>query len=289
MLAEEAGVPAGVFHVVTGSSREIGAALCESDAVRKLSFTGSTEVGRTLMEQCAPTIKKLSLELGGNAPFIVFDDADLDRAVDGILASKFRNAGQTCVCANRIYIQAGVYEEVTKRLVAKVQAMKVGDGFGEGVTQGPLIDANAVEKVQEHIADATAHGAKVIVGGKHHALGGTFFEPTVVRDVTKSMRFATEETFGPVAPLFRFETEQEVIEQANDTIFGLAAYFFTRDYARVWRVSEALEYGIVGINTGLISNEVGPFGGVKQSGLGREGSKYGIEEYLEIKYLCLIC
>ena len=255
--------------------------------MRKLSFTGSTEVGRTLMEQCAPTIKKLSLELGGNAPFIVFDDADLDRAVDGILASKFRNAGQTCVCANRIYIQAGVYEEVTKRLVAKVQAMKVGDGFGEGVTQGPLIDANAVEKVQEHIADATAHGAKVIVGGKHHALGGTFFEPTVVRDVTKSMRFATEETFGPVAPLFRFETEQEVIEQANDTIFGLAAYFFTRDYARVWRVSEALEYGIVGINTGLISNEVGPFGGVKQSGLGREGSKYGIEEYLEIKYLCL--
>ena len=222
VLAEEAGVPAGVFHVVTGSSREIGAALCESDAVRKLSFTGSTEVGRTLMEQCAPTIKKLSLELGGNAPFIVFDDADLDRAVDGILASKFRNAGQTCVCANRIYIQAGVYEEVTKRLVAKVQAMKVGDGFGEGVTQGPLIDANAVEKVQEHIADATAHGAKVIVGGKHHALGGTFFEPTVVRDVTKSMRFATEETFGPVAPLFRFETEQEVIEQANDTIFGLA-------------------------------------------------------------------
>lgn len=287
VLAEEAGVPAGVFHVITGSSRDIGAALCESEVVRKLSFTGSTEVGRTLMEQCAPTIKKLSLELGGNAPFIVFDDADLDRAVDGILASKYRNAGQTCVCANRIYVQAGVYEEIAKRLVAKVNAMKVGDGFEDGVTQGPLIDTNAIEKVQEHIADATAHGAKVIAGGKPHALGGTFFEPTVVRDVTQSMRFATEETFGPVAPLFRFESEEEVIGMANDTIFGLAAYFFTRDYARIWRVSEALEYGIVGINTGLISNEVGPFGGVKQSGLGREGSKYGIEEYLEIKYLCV--
>ena len=287
VLAEEAGVPAGVFHVITGSSRDIGAALCESDVVRKLSFTGSTEVGRTLMEQCAPTIKKLSLELGGNAPFIVFDDADLDRAVDGILASKYRNAGQTCVCANRIYVQAGVYEEVAKRLVDKVNAMKVGDGFEDGVTQGPLIDRNAVEKVQEHIADATAHGAKVIAGGKPHAKGGTFFEPTVVRDVTQSMRFASEETFGPVAPLFRFESEDEVIGMANDTIFGLAAYFFTRDYARIWRVSEALEYGIVGINTGLISNEVGPFGGVKQSGLGREGSKYGIEEYLEIKYLCV--
>lgn len=217
----------------------------------------------------------------------MFDDADLDRAVDGILASKYRNAGQTCVCANRIYVQAGVYEEIAKRLVAKVNAMKVGDGFEDGVTQGPLIDANAIEKVQEHIADATAHGAKVIAGGKPHALGGTFFEPTVVRDVTQSMRFATEETFGPVAPLFRFESEEEVIGMANDTIFGLAAYFFTRDYARIWRVSEALEYGIVGINTGLISNEVGPFGGVKQSGLGREGSKYGIEEYLEIKYLCV--
>lgn len=287
VLAEEAGVPAGVFHVITGSSRDIGAALCESDVVRKLSFTGSTEVGRTLMEQCAPTIKKLSLELGGNAPFIVFDDADLDRAVDGILASKYRNAGQTCVCANRIYVQAGVYEEVAKRLVDKVNAMKVGDGFEDGVTQGPLIDKNAIEKVQEHIADATANGAKVIAGGKPHAKGGTFFEPTVVRDVTQSMRFASEETFGPVAPLFRFDSEDEVIGMANDTIFGLAAYFFTRDYARIWRVSEALEYGIVGINTGLISNEVGPFGGVKQSGLGREGSKYGIEEYLEIKYLCV--
>lgn len=287
VLAEEAGVPPGVFHVVTGSSREIGAALCESDDVRKLSFTGSTEVGRTLMEQCAPTIKKLSLELGGNAPFIVFDDADLDRAVDGILASKYRNAGQTCVCANRIYVQSGVYEDIVKRLAAKVEAMKVGDGFEEGVTQGPLIDSNAVDKVKEHIADAVEHGAKVVTGGKAHALGGTFFEPTIVRDVTPSMRFAIEETFGPVAPLFKFDTEEEVLQQANNTIFGLAAYFYTRDYARVWRVSEALEYGIVGINTGIISNEVGPFGGVKQSGLGREGSKYGIEEYLELKYLCV--
>ncbi|OZI21639.1 succinate-semialdehyde dehydrogenase (NADP(+)) [Bordetella genomosp. 7] len=287
VLAEEAGVPPGVFHVVTGSSREIGAALCESDDVRKLSFTGSTEVGRTLMEQCSPTIKKLSLELGGNAPFIVFDDADLDRAVDGILASKYRNAGQTCVCANRIYVQSGVYEEIVKRLAAKVEAMKVGDGFDEGVTQGPLIDSNAVDKVKEHIADAVEQGAKVVTGGKAHALGGTFFEPTIVRDVTPSMRFAIEETFGPVAPLFKFDTEDEVLRQANNTIFGLAAYFYTRDYARVWRVSEALEYGIVGINTGIISNEVGPFGGVKQSGLGREGSKYGIEEYLELKYLCV--
>lgn len=287
VLAVLAGVPAGVFQVVTGSSREIGAALCESEVVRKLSFTGSTEVGRTLMEQCAPTIKKLSLELGGNAPFIVFDDADLDRAIDGILASKYRNAGQTCVCANRIYVQAGVYEEVAKRLVEKVNAMKVGDGFEQGVTQGPLIDTAAVAKVQEHIADATAHGAKVIAGGEPHALGGSFFQPTVVRDVTQSMRFAVEETFGPVAPLFKFDSEDEVIGMANNTIFGLAAYFYTRDYARIWRVSEALEYGIVGINTGIISNEVGPFGGVKQSGLGREGSKYGIEDYLELKYLCV--
>lgn len=268
-------------------TRKVGPALCESEVVRKLSFTGSTEVGRTLMEQCAPTIKKLSLELGGNAPFIVFDDADLDRAIDGILASKYRNAGQTCVCANRIYVQAGVYEEVAKRLVEKVNAMKVGDGFEQGVTQGPLIDTAAVAKVQEHIADATAHGAKVIAGGQPHALGGSFFQPTVVRDVTQSMRFAVEETFGPVAPLFKFESEDEVIGMANNTIFGLAAYFYTRDYARIWRVSEALEYGIVGINTGIISNEVGPFGGVKQSGLGREGSKYGIEDYLELKYLCV--
>ncbi|WP_459614912.1 succinate-semialdehyde dehydrogenase [Bordetella sp. 2513F-2] len=287
VLAEEAGVPPGVFQVITGSAPDIGGALCESDVVRKLSFTGSTEVGRILMKQCAPTIKKLSLELGGNAPFLVFDDADLDAAVDGILASKYRNAGQTCVCANRIYVQSGVYDEIVKRLVEKVGTLKVGDGFEAGVTQGPLIDEDAIAKVRQHIEDATAKGAKIVVGGKSHALGGTFFEPTVLRDVTQSMRVATEETFGPVAPLFRFETEEEGVRMANDTIFGLAAYFYTRDYARVWRVSEALEYGIVGINTGIISNEVGPFGGVKQSGLGREGSKYGIEEYLEIKYLCL--
>jgi succinate-semialdehyde dehydrogenase/glutarate-semialdehyde dehydrogenase len=287
VLAEEAGVPPGVLHVLTGSSSEIGGELCENDTVRKLSFTGSTEVGRSLMAQCAPTIKKLSLELGGNAPFLVFDDADLDRAVDGILASKFRNAGQTCVCANRIYVQAGVYEEVARRLVEKAQAMKVGDGFTPGVTQGPLINEEAVEKAESHVADAVKQGARVIAGGKRHELGGTFYQPTVVRDVTQDMLFAQEETFGPVAPLFRFDTEAQAIAMANATIFGLAAYFFTRDYARVWRVSEALEYGIVGINTGLISNEVAPFGGVKQSGLGREGSKYGIEEYLETKYLCV--
>jgi succinate-semialdehyde dehydrogenase/glutarate-semialdehyde dehydrogenase len=287
VLAEEAGVPAGVMHVLTGSSSDIGAALCESETVRKLSFTGSTEVGRTLMAQCAPTIKKLSLELGGNAPFIVFDDADLDKAVDGILASKFRNAGQTCVCANRIYVQEGIYDQVAARLAEKVGAMKVGDGFEQGVVQGPLIDEHAVKKVREHIADATSAGAKVVVGGKPHKLGGTFFEPTVVRDVTQSMLFAREETFGPVAPLFKFSTEAEALALANDTIFGLAAYFFTRDNARVWRVSEGLEYGIVGINTGLISNEVGPFGGVKQSGLGREGSRHGLDEYVELKYLCV--
>ncbi|MEB2400235.1 MAG: NAD-dependent succinate-semialdehyde dehydrogenase [Alcaligenaceae bacterium] len=287
VLAEEAGVPPGVLQVLTGDAREIGGALCDSDVVRKLSFTGSTEVGRILMRQCAPTIKKLSLELGGNAPFIVFADADLDAAVDGIMASKYRNTGQTCVCANRIYVHDDVYEEVLKRLTAKVQGMKTGDGFGAGVTQGPLIDGDAVKKVQEHIADAVAKGAKIVTGGKLHALGGTFFEPTIVRDVTHDMKFSCEETFGPVAPIFRFKDEQEVLAMANDTIFGLAAYFYTRDYARIWRVSEGLEYGIVGINTGIISNEVGPFGGVKQSGLGREGSKYGIDEYLELKYLCI--
>lgn len=287
VLAEEAGVPAGVLHVITGTATEIGRALCESDTVRKLSFTGSTEIGRLLMQQCAPTIKKLSLELGGNAPLIIFDDANLDAAIDGILASKYRNAGQTCVCANRIYIQSGIYDEVATRLVDKVNAMQVGSGFTAGVTQGPLIDQDAINKVQEHIADAIAHGATVIAGGKQHAMGGTFFQPTVVRDVTQAMRFASEETFGPVAPLLRFDTEAEVIAMANDTIFGLAAYFFTKDYARIWRVSEALEYGIVGINTGIISNEVGPFGGIKQSGLGREGSKHGIDEYLELKYLCI--
>ncbi|WP_442595505.1 NAD-dependent succinate-semialdehyde dehydrogenase [Parapusillimonas sp. JC17] len=287
VLAEEAGVPPGVLQVLTGDAREIGGALCDSDVVRKLSFTGSTEVGRILMQQCAPTIKKLSLELGGNAPFIVFPDADLDSAVDGIMASKYRNTGQTCVCANRIYVHDDVYEDVLERLTAKVQGMKTGDGFSEGVTQGPLIDDDAVKKVKEHIADALGKGAKVVTGGKPHALGGTFFEPTIVRDVTHDMKFSCEETFGPVAPLFRFKDEEEVLSMANDTIFGLAAYFYTRDYARIWRVSEGLEYGIVGINTGIISNEVGPFGGVKQSGLGREGSKYGIDEYLELKYLCI--
>ena len=287
VLAEEAGVPKGILHIITGSSSEIGGALCESDTVRKLSFTGSTEIGRTLMAQCAPTIKKLSLELGGNAPFIVFDDADLDAAVDGIVASKYRNAGQTCVCANRIYVQAGIYEDVVKRLSERVRGFQVGDGFESGVTQGPLINEEAVEKIESHVADAVKHGAHVVEGGKRHSLGGTFYQPTVVRDVTQAMLFAREETFGPVAPLFKFDSEDEVLAQANDTIFGLAAYFFTRDYARIWRVSEGLEYGIVGINTGLISNEVGPFGGVKQSGLGREGSKYGIDEYLEHKYLCV--
>lgn len=287
VLAKEAGVPGGVFQVITGTASEIGRALCESTIVRKLSFTGSTEIGRLLMAQSAPTIKKLSLELGGNAPLIVFDDADIDAAIDGILASKYRNAGQTCVCANRIYIQSGIYDHVAARLVDKVNAMQVGDGFTAGVTQGPLIDQDAVNKVQEHIADAVAHGATVIAGGKLHAMGGTFFQPTIIRDVTQAMRFASEETFGPVAPLFRFDTEADAIAMANDTIFGLAAYFFTKDYARIWRFSEALEYGIVGINTGIISNEVGPFGGVKQSGLGREGSKYGIDEYLEMKYLCI--
>lgn len=287
VLAEEAGVPAGVFHVITGDASEIGAALCESETLRKLSFTGSTEIGRTLMAQCAPTIKKMSLELGGNAPLIVFDDADLDSAIEGILASKYRNAGQTCVCANRIYVQAGIYDQVAAALVKKVDALQVGDGFTQGVSQGPLIDQAAITKVQEHIADAVAQGAQVLTGGKPHDLGGTFFQPTIVGNVTHAMRFASEETFGPVAPLFRFETESEVVAMANDTIFGLAAYFFTRDYARIWRLSEALEYGIVGVNTGIISNEVGPFGGVKQSGLGREGSKYGIDEYLEIKYVCI--
>jgi succinate-semialdehyde dehydrogenase/glutarate-semialdehyde dehydrogenase len=255
--------------------------------VRKLSFTGSTPVGRMLMSQCAPTIKKLSLELGGNAPFIVFDDADLDAAVEGALASKYRNAGQTCVCTNRFYVQDSVYDAFAEKFTAAVARIMVGNGFEGGVTQGPLINEAAVEKVEAHIADAVAHGARVLTGGKRHAAGKLFFEPTVVGGVTASMRFATEETFGPVAPLFRFRDEREAIAAANATEFGLAAYFYSRDIGRIWRVSEALEYGMVGINTGLISNEVAPFGGVKQSGLGREGSKYGIEEYLEIKYLCM--
>ncbi|WP_434774273.1 NADP-dependent succinate-semialdehyde dehydrogenase [Pseudomonas oryzihabitans] len=286
-LAERAGIPKGVLSVVTGSAAEIGAELTESPIVRKISFTGSTEIGAKLMEQSAPTIKKLSLELGGNAPFIVFDDADLDKAVEGAIASKYRNAGQTCVCVNRLYIQDGVYDVFAEKFKAAVAKLKVGNGLEEGVTIGPLIDAKAAAKVKEHIDDAVSQGAKVIAGGKAHANGGSYFEPTILADVPRSAKVSKEETFGPLAPLFRFKDEAEVIELANDTEFGLASYFYARDLSRVFRVAEALEYGMVGINTGLISNEVAPFGGVKASGLGREGSKYGIEDYLEIKYLCL--
>jgi succinate-semialdehyde dehydrogenase / glutarate-semialdehyde dehydrogenase len=287
VLAERAGVPAGVFNVLTGDPKAIGAEMTANPTVRKLSFTGSTPVGRLLAAECAPTIKKLSLELGGNAPFIVFDDADLDAAVEGAIASKYRNAGQTCVCTNRFYVHAAVYDAFAAKFAEAVAKLQVGNGFETGVTQGPLINAAAIDKIETHIADALANGARVITGGKRHALGGTFFEPTILADVTSAMRVAREETFGPLAPLFRFQTDDEVIALANDTEFGLAAYFYSRDIGRVWRVAEALEYGMVGINTGLISNEVAPFGGVKQSGLGREGSKYGIEEYLEIKYLCM--
>ena len=287
VLAARAGVPKGVFSVLTGDSKAIGGEMCGNPVVRKLTFTGSTEVGRILMQQCAPTIKKLSLELGGNAPFIVFDDADLDAAVEGAIASKYRNAGQTCVCANRIYVQDGVYERFAEKLVAAVGKLKVGDGRQAGVTQGPLIEEKAVLKVEEHIADALAQGGRLLAGGKRHALGHSFFQPTVIADVTASMKVATEETFGPLAPLFRFKTEDDVIAMANATEFGLAAYFYARDIGRVWRVAEALESGMVGVNTGLISNEVAPFGGVKQSGLGREGSKYGIDDYLVIKYVCM--
>ena len=286
-LAERAGVPKGVFSVITGDSKAIGAEMTGNPLVRKLTFTGSTQVGRVLMEQCAPTIKKLSLELGGNAPFIVFDDADLDAAVEGAIASKYRNAGQTCVCANRLYVQDGVYDEFARKLAVAVGKLKVGDGREEGVTQGPLIEEKAVLKVEEHIADALSKGARLLTGGKRHALGHSFFEPTVLADVTSRMQVATEETFGPLAPLFRFDTEDDVIAMANDTEFGLAAYFYSRDIGRVWRVADALETGMVGVNTGLISTEVAPFGGVKQSGLGREGSHYGIDDYLVIKYLCI--
>jgi len=286
-LAERAGLPPGVFNVVTGSAKAIGGELTANPIVRKLSFTGSTEIGRELMSQCAPTIKKISLELGGNAPFIVFDDADLDAAVQGAIASKFRNTGQTCVCTNRLLVQSGVYEEFARRLSESVSRLKVADGFEPEAQQGPLIDEAAVTKVEAHIADAVSKGARVVVGGKRHARGGTFFEPTVLADVTPAMAVAREETFGPVAPIFRFETEEDAIRMANDTEFGLASYFYARDIGRVWRVAEGLEYGMVGINEGLISTEVAPFGGVKQSGLGREGSKYGIDEYLEIKYLCM--
>ncbi|MFY4972517.1 NAD-dependent succinate-semialdehyde dehydrogenase [Acinetobacter baumannii] len=287
VLALQAGLPADVLINISGDAVEVGKTLCESDIVRKLSFTGSTQVGRILMQQCAPTIKKLSLELGGNAPVVVFDDANLEQAVQGIMASKYRNSGQTCVCANRIYVQDGIYDALAERLVEAVSKLKVGDGRQEGSTQGPLIDEDAIAKVQSHIADATEKGATVRIGGKRSALGGTFFEPTVLTGVTQDMKVSKEETFGPLAPLFSFKTEDEAVAMANDTEFGLAAYLFTQSTARQWRVGEALEYGMVGINTGAISNEVAPFGGVKQSGLGREGSKFGIEEYVEMKYLCV--
>ncbi|MCY1337903.1 Glutarate-semialdehyde dehydrogenase DavD [compost metagenome] len=286
-LAERAGIPAGVLSVVTGSASAIGGEMSSNPLVRKLTFTGSTEVGRVLMAQTASTIKKVSMELGGNAPFIVFDDADLDAAVEGAIVSKYRNAGQTCVCANRIYVQAGVYEAFAKKLVAAVAALKVGNGMDDGVRIGPLIDDRAVAKVEEHIADAVGKGARVLHGGQRHALGHSFFQPTVLADVAPGMLVAREETFGPLAPLFRFDTEDEVVAMANDTEFGLASYFYARDLGRVWRVSERLEYGMVGVNTGLISNEVAPFGGVKQSGVGREGSHYGIDDYLVIKYTCM--
>jgi succinate-semialdehyde dehydrogenase/glutarate-semialdehyde dehydrogenase len=286
-LAERAGVPRGVLNVITGPAAEIGGELTSHPAVRKLSFTGSTETGKLLMAQCATTVKKLSLELGGNAPFIVFDDADLDAAVDGAIMSKYRNTGQTCVCANRLLVHEAVYDAFAGKLAAAVTRLKPAPGTDPGATQGPLIDDKAVAKVESHIADATSKGARLLVGGKRHALGGRFFEPTILIDVTPAMAVAREETFGPVAPLFRFKTEADAIALANDTEFGLAAYFYGRDVGRIFRVAEALEYGIVGINTGIISTEVAPFGGVKESGLGREGSKYGLDEFMEIKYLCL--
>jgi succinate-semialdehyde dehydrogenase/glutarate-semialdehyde dehydrogenase len=287
VLAQEAGIPVGLFSVLTGDAAIIGKVMTDSPTVRKLTFTGSTGVGAKLYAQCAPTIKKLGLELGGNAPFIVFDDADLDAAVDGALISKFRNNGQTCVCANRIYVQAGVYDVFAKKLAAKVSGLQTGNGFDDGVFFGPLINDGAVRKVQAHIADAKANGAKVILGDKPHSMGGTFFEPTILTGVTSDMAVATEETFGPVAPLFKFETEAEVVKAANDTDFGLASYFYSTNHARVWRVSEALEYGMVGVNTGLISTAEAPFGGMKQSGLGREGARQGLDDFLEIKYICM--
>jgi succinate-semialdehyde dehydrogenase/glutarate-semialdehyde dehydrogenase len=286
-LAERAGVPKGVFSVVTGSAKAVGGEMTSNPLVRKLTFTGSTEIGKVLLEQCARTVKKTSMELGGNAPFIVFDDADLDAAADGAIASKYRNAGQTCVCANRILVQDKVYDAFAAKLAERVAKFKIGNGLEPGVTIGPLIDEAAVRKVEEHVSDAVAKGAKVVTGGKRHALGGLFFEPTILANVNPSMKVTKEETFGPVAPLFRFKDEAEAIRMANDTEFGLAAYFYARDLARVWRVAEGIESGIVGINTGLISTAEAPFGGVKESGLGREGSKYGIEDYLEVKYLCM--
>lgn len=286
-LAQRAGIPAGVLNVITGSSAEIGKILTEDERVKKFSFTGSTEVGRKLIAQCAPSVKKVSMELGGNAPFIVFDDADIDAAVTGAMISKFRNAGQTCVCANRLYVQSGVYEEFVTKLAGAISQLKIGNGLEPDVTVGPLIDTNAVSKISEHIADAISKGAKIVTGGIPASQGQLFFQPTLLKDVTQSMHVAKEETFGPLAPVFRFEHENEVIDWANDTEFGLASYFYSRDIGRIVRVSEKLDYGMVAINTGLLSNEAAPFGGVKQSGLGREGSKYGIEDYLEIKYLLL--
>jgi succinate-semialdehyde dehydrogenase/glutarate-semialdehyde dehydrogenase len=288
ILAERAGLPAGLFSVLTSTDAAmVGQELCANDKVRKLTFTGSTNVGKILMRQGADQIMKLGLELGGNAPFIVFDDADLDAAVEGAMISKYRNAGQTCVCANRLYVQSGIYDAFAKKLAEKVGQLKVGNGFAEGVTTGPLIDAKAIEKVKEHVADAVSKGAEIALGGKSSSAGELFFEPTILTGVTTAMKVATEETFGPVAPLFKFETEEEVVELANATEFGLASYFYSKDLAKIFRVAEALEYGMVGVNTGLISTEVAPFGGIKQSGLGREGSKYGIDDYTEIKYICL--
>ena len=286
-LAERAGIPAGIVNVITGSAREIGGEITSNPTVRKLSFTGSTEIGKKLMEQCAGTVKKISLELGGNAPFIVFDDADIDAAVQGAMASKFRNTGQTCVCANRIYVQDGIYDEFAKKLAETAKAMNVGNGLTGETQQGPLIEMAGLEKVEEHVTDATEKGAKVITGGERHELGGTYYQPTVLTNMTSDMKIAHEETFGPVAPLFRFKTEEEVIEMANDTEYGLAAYFYTKDLGRSWRVAEAIESGIVAVNEGIFSTEVAPFGGMKESGIGREGSKYGIDEFLEVKYVCL--
>ncbi len=286
-LAERAGVPAGVLSVITGSSSAIGGEMTSNPTVRKLTFTGSTEVGKTLMEQCAGTVKKMSMELGGNAPFIVFDDADLDAAVEGAIASKYRNTGQTCVCTNRFLVQEGVYEEFASKLTEAVGRMKVGDGLKGETQQGPLIDANAVKTVEGHVADALERGARVAIGGGRHELGGTFYQPTVLLDCTPDMLIAREETFGPVAPLFKFKTDEEAIKMANDTEFGLAAYFYSRDIGRIWRVAEGVEYGIVGINSGIISTVVAPFGGMKESGIGREGSRYGIDEFVEVKYLCM--
>ena len=286
-LAQRAGVPPGVFNVITGSSRAIGAELTASDTVKKFSFTGSTETGRLLLAQCAPTVKKVSMELGGNAPFIVFDDADLDAAVSGALAAKFRNAGQTCVCANRIYVQAGLHDRFVEKLADAMQQLRVGNGLDEGVTIGPLIDDSAVARVREHIDDAVARGGRLVTGGRPHALGGLFFEPTLISHVPQTARVAREETFGPLAPVLRFSTEEEVIRWANDTEFGLAAYVYTRDLGRSIRMAEALEYGMVAINSGALSNEAAPFGGIKQSGLGREGSKYGMDDYVDMKYVLL--